>query len=143
VPYCGLVARTRALGGNSLSWVYSVEWPVFALIAIAGLPAQGRVVCLAHASLGLLLALASLSLVVRVRGTSRMSHVVAWLGLTGVSVAGVGGLLTAETSLVRFLGLALMFTGAVMAVVGYRVPTLIGRSRPAASGTVAEVFEHG
>lgn len=27
---------TRALAGNGLSWVYSVEWPIFALIAIAG-----------------------------------------------------------------------------------------------------------
>jgi len=27
---------TRALSGNGLSWVYSVEWPAFALIAIAG-----------------------------------------------------------------------------------------------------------
>jgi hypothetical protein len=27
---------TRALGGNSLSWVYSVEWPIFALLALGG-----------------------------------------------------------------------------------------------------------
>jgi hypothetical protein len=27
---------TRALGGNDLSWVYSVEWPAFAIIAIVG-----------------------------------------------------------------------------------------------------------
>ena len=27
---------TRALAGNELSWVYSVEWPIFALIAIYG-----------------------------------------------------------------------------------------------------------
>ena len=27
---------TRALGGNGLSWVYSVEWPLFALLAIWG-----------------------------------------------------------------------------------------------------------
>src|SRR5580704_3970375 len=27
---------TRALAGNSLSWVYSVEWPLFALLAIWG-----------------------------------------------------------------------------------------------------------
>ncbi|MGO9198329.1 MAG: hypothetical protein ACLQK4_14520 [Acidimicrobiales bacterium] len=25
---------TRALAGNGLSWVYSVEWPVFALLAV-------------------------------------------------------------------------------------------------------------
>jgi integral membrane protein len=27
---------TRALAGNGLSWVYTIEWPVFALIAIGG-----------------------------------------------------------------------------------------------------------
>ena len=27
---------TRALAGNGLSWLYSVEWPAFALLAIAG-----------------------------------------------------------------------------------------------------------
>jgi len=27
---------TRALGGNGLSWFYSVEWPAFAVIAIVG-----------------------------------------------------------------------------------------------------------
>ena len=27
---------TRALGGNGLSWFYSVEWPAFAVLAIAG-----------------------------------------------------------------------------------------------------------
>ncbi len=25
---------TRALGGNGLSWFYSIEWPAFALIAL-------------------------------------------------------------------------------------------------------------
>jgi integral membrane protein len=38
-PGCALAGwwqATRALAGNSLSWVYSVEWPVFALLAIAG-----------------------------------------------------------------------------------------------------------
>ena len=27
---------SRALDGNSLSWVYTVEWPVFALAGVAG-----------------------------------------------------------------------------------------------------------
>jgi len=26
---------TRALGGNGLSWFYTFEWPIFAMIAIA------------------------------------------------------------------------------------------------------------
>jgi hypothetical protein len=38
-PGCGLAGwwqATRALSGNTLSWAYSVEWPFFGLIAIAG-----------------------------------------------------------------------------------------------------------
>ncbi|MHB1598117.1 MAG: hypothetical protein ACYCXY_04370 [Acidimicrobiales bacterium] len=38
-PACvgaGWWQATRALAGNGLSWVYSVEWPVFALLAVAG-----------------------------------------------------------------------------------------------------------
>ena len=27
---------TRALGGNGLSWFYSIEWPAFALLAVWG-----------------------------------------------------------------------------------------------------------
>jgi len=27
---------TRALGGNGLSWFYSVEWPAFAVVAVIG-----------------------------------------------------------------------------------------------------------
>ena len=37
-PGCGLAGwwqATRALNGNGLSWVYSIEWPIFGLIAIA------------------------------------------------------------------------------------------------------------
>lgn len=34
--FAGWWQATRALAGNTLSWVYSVEWPIFALIAIAG-----------------------------------------------------------------------------------------------------------
>lgn len=38
-PGCAVAAwwqATQALAGNELSWVYSVEWPVFSLLAIAG-----------------------------------------------------------------------------------------------------------
>lgn len=34
--FAGWWQATRALAGNELSWVYSVEWPCFALIAIWG-----------------------------------------------------------------------------------------------------------
>jgi integral membrane protein len=38
-PGCAVAGwwqATRALAGNGLSWVYSIEWPIFALLAIAG-----------------------------------------------------------------------------------------------------------
>ena len=38
-PGCLIAAwwqATRALGGNGLSWVYSVEWPIFAILAVVG-----------------------------------------------------------------------------------------------------------
>ena len=38
-PGCAVAGwwqATRALAGNGLSWVYSVEWPIFALLAVAG-----------------------------------------------------------------------------------------------------------
>ncbi len=38
-PGCALAGwwqATRALGGNELSWVYSVEWPIFACLALLG-----------------------------------------------------------------------------------------------------------
>ncbi len=38
-PACFLAGwwqATRALAGNGLSWVYSVEWPIFALLAVGG-----------------------------------------------------------------------------------------------------------
>jgi hypothetical protein len=37
VPLCGLAAWwqvTRAFGGNGLSYLYSVEWPIFAIIGV-------------------------------------------------------------------------------------------------------------
>ena len=37
-PGCLVAAwwqATRALSGNGLSWFYSVEWPVFAVLAVA------------------------------------------------------------------------------------------------------------
>jgi hypothetical protein len=38
-PACLVAAwwqATRALGGHGLSWFYSVEWPVFAVLAVVG-----------------------------------------------------------------------------------------------------------
>jgi hypothetical protein len=217
-PACALAGwwqATRALAGNGLSWVYSVEWPIFALIAIAGwwqlihedpeayrerksrppglgaqgvgnppeaaglpqpgpditvgratarlatifavlvgsefvlgimtlfsvpvsrpsggIPAKGEIVFLVHAIFGFLLGLASTALVVRLRAAARAARIAAWMGLSGVAVAGVGGLLTDARSLVRFTGMALMFVGAVLAGFGYLVPLLLGSLRTAPS----------
>jgi hypothetical protein len=206
---------TRALAGNGLSWVYSVEWPIFSLIAIAGwwqlvhedpeayrerksrpaggvdqrlatatdaaglprpgpditveratarlatmfailvgsefllgimtlfsvpvsrpsggVPAKGEIVFLAHAIFGFLLALAAIALAVRLRAASRSARIAAWMGFSGVALAGIGGLLTDPRSLVRFTGMALMFVGAVLAGFGYLVPLLLGSLRSAPS----------
>ncbi|MGD0083388.1 MAG: DUF3817 domain-containing protein [Acidimicrobiales bacterium] len=199
---------TRALAGNGLSWVYSVEWPVFALLAIAGwwqlihedpeayrarkqaprrseqdataggsaarpastlgrdeevavergtvrlattvavligvefalgivamlslsvgrpsgwLPARGEAVYLAHAILGLPVTIGAAALLVRVRGSTRAYQMVGWIAFIGMALAGVGGLLTSAQSLVRFLGIALMFAGPMLAGLGYLVPAL-------------------
>ncbi len=34
--YAGWWQAHRAIGGNTLSWAYTVEWPVFAIVAIIG-----------------------------------------------------------------------------------------------------------
>ncbi len=215
-PACALAGwwqATRALAGNGLSWVYSVEWPIFALIAIAGwwqlihedpeayrerksrppgrasqgadstvdatgllepgaevtveratarlttffailvgsefvlgtmtlfsvpvsrpsggVPSKGEIVFLVHAVFGFLLAVASIALAVRLRAASRAARIAAWMGFSGVALAGVGGLLTDARSLVRFTGMALMFVGAVLAGFGYLVPLLLGSLRAA------------
>jgi hypothetical protein len=223
-PACVLAGwwqATRALAGNGLSWAYSVEWPIFALIAIAGwwqlvhedpeayrerktrppgragqgvggpvdaagvlqprpemtveratarvatffailvgsefvlgimtllsvpvsrpsggLPAKGEIVFLVHAVFGFLLALASLALAVRLRAASRAARIAAWIGFSGVALAGVGGLLTDARSLVRFTGMALMFVGAALAAFGYLVPLLLGSLRAEPTPPVANL----
>ena len=210
-PGCALAGwwqATRALSGNGLSWVYSVEWPVFSCLAISGwwnlihedpeayrarrararidetavrpslgepavaanrtsvvepatarrsmrlavavvievalgtaallvtpvgrpsgwLPAQGRVIYLVHAFVGLLIVLGALALVVHVRAAGRNEKMVAWTGLVAVFLAGAGGLLTEAQSLVRFLGLSLMAVGTCMALFAYLIPTFLKSS---------------
>ncbi|MDQ6839446.1 MAG: hypothetical protein M3137_14255 [Actinomycetota bacterium] len=34
--YAGWWQAHRAIGGNTLSWAYTVEWPVFAVVAVIG-----------------------------------------------------------------------------------------------------------
>jgi hypothetical protein len=207
---------TRALAGNHLSWVYSVEWPLFSVLAIVGwwhlvhedpevyrarresephdageeialeattacpattlpggegvtvqgitarratrlaaligvecvlgivallvvpfgrpsgwLPARGEAIYVAHAIVGLLLALGALVLLVQVRRSTRTDRMVGWMGFSGVALAGIGGLLTEPQSLVRFLGMTLMFVGPMIAGLGYLIPALLRRPRRA------------
>jgi hypothetical protein len=102
-------------------------------------PAKGEIVFLAHAIFGFLLALAAIALAIRLRAASRAARIAAWMGLSGVALAGVGGLLTDPRSLVRFTGMALMFVGAVLAGFGYLVPLLLGSLRSAPSPPAGEL----
>jgi hypothetical protein len=205
-PGCVLAAwwqATRALGGNVLSWVYSIEWPLIAGVALftwwhlihadpgpdsdtapapdpaslldpaggaiglvvgqfprdttrraarlaiavgcellagiaalvlvplgrpsAWLPSQGEVIYLIHAVFGAFIALGAGALVVHVKGAGRLPGIVAWLGLSGVLLACGGGLLTEVHSLVRLLGIAVMFVGTVCAGLSYMIPTFVRR----------------
>jgi hypothetical protein len=211
-PGCGVAGwwqATRALAGNGLSWVYSIEWPIFGLIAIAAwwqlvhedpdayearkrgptegqlapvvapeapeppaeaqatvepttarlsttlvvlvgaelllgvasvfwvpvnrpsgwVPSAGQAVYLAHAAFGLLVVLGAFVFLVRVRQAARTSRLVGWIGFTGVVVAAAGGVLTEDQSLVRFLGMVLMFFGPVLAVFAYIAPLLLASSK--------------
>jgi integral membrane protein len=206
---------TRALAGNGLSWVYSIEWPAFAVVAtvvwwhlvhedleayrarrwrrgqvadaavaepasggevpavrppiqvtrlstvLAGavavelllgvmaivsvpfdrpsgwLPHPGSVVYAVHGVVGLIVAAGSGALVVRVAGGGRIERATSWLGVVCVLIAGVGGLLTEPHSLVRFLGVALMAIGSLLALLCYLVPAVIGSRRRAQAAPVA------
>ncbi len=199
---------TRALAGNGLSWVYSIEWPLFALLAIWGWwhlihenpeayrkrrlrieanqsavetsrespvgfsevdtssarlarafafmvgielvlgfvtltvvpfnrpggwePAKGETVYAIHASVGTLITFAAVLLLVRFQRRGRVLRLSAWLGVCGLTVSGVGGLLTAAGSLLRVFGMALMLAGAAIATFAYVVPTLSRRRSPIA-----------
>jgi integral membrane protein len=203
---------TRALAGNLLSWVYSIEWPIFALLAAAGwwhlvhedpaaykarrrqaaepspqpslvekrepllsreqlaggearmaavlaalvgfefalgiaamvslplgrpagfLPRRGEAIYVAHAVFGLVVALAAVAVWSRLRTARRAYRMVGWMSLVGTAIAGLGGLLTASQSLVRFLGIACMFVGPLLVGLGYLVPVL---ARSSATEVVA------
>lgn len=222
-PGCAVAGwwqATRALAGNSLSWVYSVEWPIFALLALGGwwhlvhedphaygvrqarqarerqeaaqrtteliaaasveaersgavdaffarratrlaagvgvelllgimgvasIPfsrpsgwtaPRGEAVYAVHALVGLALVPGAILLVVHTRGRGRVPRVVAWMGLVGVLLAGLGGLLTEPQSLVRFLGVTLMGIGTATAGFAYLIPFLLRRRPSAVTGRV-------
>ncbi len=201
-PGCAVAGwwqATRALAGNGLSWFYSVEWPVFAILAIWGwwylihedpkvyaarrwfrrhdrssggsapavdtvvqltvrkaianlsrlllvlvgldvafgigavallplhrltgfLPSQQRGIYVAHAALGLPLVVGGLVLLARTLHASRISRLTGWIGMSGVALAGLGGLLTASNPL-RLVGMAVMLIGAVVAAFGFALPS--------------------
>lgn len=216
---------TRALAGNEFSWVYSIEWPVFALVAVVGwwqlihedpeayrarkqrptgdeeamtpeggaavpaagsatasrralevpvnrttarlatalvgligvdfllgigtlmslpfnrpsgwLPAHGEALYVVHAVLGLVLGIGAVALLIRARGSSRNDQMIGWFGFVGVTLAGVGGVLTEFQSLVRFLGIAFMFIGPLIAGLGYLIPVVLRaqqKTSPVAGG---------
>jgi hypothetical protein len=87
------------------------------------LPPSGTTIYLAHATLGVPLALGAVVLLVRVRGSTRIPLLSGWIGCIGVAVAGMGGLLTAAHPL-RLVGMASMLVGPVVAGFGYLLPTL-------------------
>jgi len=87
------------------------------------IPTKGETVYLAHAILGPPLLLGAVALVLRARGATRTLRMVAWIGLLGVCLAGVGGLLTVLHPL-RLLGMALMFVGPMIAGFAFLIPAL-------------------
>ncbi|MGD0084824.1 MAG: hypothetical protein ABSD78_16760 [Acidimicrobiales bacterium] len=86
------------------------------------LPTKGATVYLAHAVLGLPLALGAVTLLLRVRGSTRTFRATGWVGLVGVAMAGIGGLVTVSHPL-RLLGMAFMFVGPMIAGLAYLIPT--------------------
>ena len=202
-PGCALAGwwqATRALAGNQLSWVYSVEWPIFATLAVFGwwhlvhedpeayrarrwrshdgdlphseplpsikpvdveavtgiwaavlaaavgaellvgilalvlvpfgrpsawVPQRGAAVYGIHATLGLFVAFGAIAFLVRVRRLGRIARISGWTGAVCTALAGVGGLMTEPHSAVRFLGVAVMFVGSVLAGSAYLVPIVL------------------
>ena len=87
------------------------------------LPTRGQTVYLAHAGLGLLLALGAVLYLVRSRDSTRIIRLSGWIGSVGVAAAGVGGLLAVAHPW-RLVGFALMLLGSVGAGFGYLLPAL-------------------
>jgi hypothetical protein len=58
----------------------------------------------------------------RVGDAPRITRLSGWIGVTGIAVAGIGGLLT-EPHALRLLGMVTMFLGTIVAVFGYLFPT--------------------
>lgn len=87
------------------------------------LPTEGKAIYLAHALVGLPLALTAVVYLVTVRESTRIHRLSGWIGCSGVVVAGAGGLLTVAHPL-RLVGLAFMFVGPLVAGFGFLLPAL-------------------
>jgi integral membrane protein len=223
-PGCAVAGwwqATRALAGNGLSWVYSVEWPLFSLLAIWGwwhlihedpeayrrrrlrasesgrpevssavvdapietdgavdvsiagtaprtrrdsevirsarilavlicaefvlgfvalalvpfgrrsgwFPPKGEAIYLVHAIFGAALVIGATVLLIRSRDCTRAIKLSGRFGFAGLLLAAAGGLLVADQSLIRFLGMTLMLIGAALSVFGYMIPGLHSSTR--------------
>jgi hypothetical protein len=84
-------------------------------------PDQGRPVYLAHALVGLPLALLAALYLARARESTRLHRLSGWIGASGVALAGLGGVLTVAHPL-RLAGVGLMLAGPIVAGFGYLVP---------------------
>ena len=84
-------------------------------------PDQGRLAYLAHAVVGLPLAVLAVLFLARVRESTRLHRLGGWIGAVGVAAAGLGGLLSVFHPL-RLVGVGLMLAGPVTAGFGYLVP---------------------
>ena len=210
---------TRALAGNGLSWAYSIEWPIFAVLAVLGwwhlvhedpaayrerrwrtvrsegeraaadqmavepdptvstevdaptrrwalglvagvgveslvgfvalafvpfnrpsgwVPTRGAALYGLHASVGVVVGAAALAFVVWAQPHGRIARIASWSGVVCLALSAGGGLLTEPHSLVRFVGVAVMFVGAFLAACAYLVPVVLSAraarapARPAA-----------
>ncbi len=86
------------------------------------LPARGTGLLVAHAILGLPLAVGAVVLLVRTTGGPRIEWLCGRIGAIGVVLAGLGGLFTVSRP-ARLAGIALMLVGAITGGFGYLLPT--------------------
>jgi uncharacterized membrane protein len=86
-------------------------------------PPHGRAFYLAHALLGVLLAVGAVAILPRARRLERPAWLGAVTGLVGIAVAGAGGLL-AIAQATRLVGMGLMLLGSVAAEAGYLMPLI-------------------
>jgi hypothetical protein len=85
------------------------------------LPAQSRVLYIAHTVLGGLLTIAALTILTRVSGGSKLARLGAQIGLSGLLLGAGGGMLSALHPW-RLTGIGLMLIGALVAFFGYVIP---------------------